>query len=82
MEIKLIKNLSPGLTARGKDEGMNNSTPQQPMPAWTPVKCPNCLGYTTVKWGKVICPTCEGLGYIKVPIKNDEWRQHGNDQNL
>jgi hypothetical protein len=42
-------------------------------PLFIPFKCPNCLGHTTVSYGKQICPTCKGLGFIKVPLEDDEY---------
>ena len=42
-------------------------------PEYIPFKCPNCLGHTTVNFGKNICPTCNGLGYIKVPPQDDDY---------
>lgn len=53
--------------------------PQKVKPAWIPIKCPNCLGYKTVSWGKKNCPTCDGTGYIKVPPADDERSNNGNE---
>lgn len=46
-------------------------------PAWIAQKCPNCLGYKTVSWGRRQCPTCDGAGFIKVPVQDDEGRNYG-----
>ena len=41
-------------------------------PKWIPIKCPNCNGYGSVSYGKKVCHVCKGLGYLKVPPKDDD----------
>jgi phage FluMu protein Com len=47
-------------------------------PEYIPFKCPNCLGHTTVNYGKFTCPTCKGLGFIKVPVEDDDYGKRTN----
>lgn len=45
-------------------------------PKFIPMICPVCKGHTTVNYGKFTCQACDGLGYIKVPPKEE-----GEDKN-
>lgn len=40
-------------------------------PKYIPIKCPVCNGFGTVNYGKQTCKSCAGLGYIKVPPKEE-----------
>ena len=41
-------------------------------PAYIPMKCPVCNGFTTVNYGKQTCAACKGKGWIPVPPEEQE----------
>ena len=55
---------------------MEETQTKKVLPEYIPMMCPVCRGHKTVNWGKEICSVCEGLGFIKVPPK-EEGEQNG-----
>lgn len=45
---------------------------QKVEPVGIPFKCPVCLGFGTVNWGKQICQSCNGKGYVLVPARQQD----------
>lgn len=45
---------------------------KQVKPQYIAQLCPRCKGYKTVSYGKIPCDMCEQLGYIKIPIAEEE----------
>jgi DnaJ-class molecular chaperone len=44
---------------------------EEVIPQYIPMKCPVCSGHGTVNYGQQVCKSCNGLGYIKVPVKEE-----------
>lgn len=49
-------------------------------PKFIPMMCPVCRGHQTVNYGKFICQACKGLGYIKVPPKEEGEEEYGENK--
>ena len=49
----------------------NQNQPNQPKPAYMPVKCVVCNGWGTVSNQRIKCHACEGKGYLLVPTKEE-----------
>lgn len=52
---------------------MMKNLASNPKPQYFAQLCPRCKGYKTVSYGKIPCDMCEQLGYIKVPIVDDDY---------
>ena len=46
---------------------------KQVKPQYIAQLCHRCKGYKTVSYGKIPCDMCEQLGYIKIPILDDDY---------
>jgi len=56
----------------------NTNTPQNQKPSWLPVKCALCEGWGSFSHGTVPCKACNGLGYLKVPPKEEDGEENGH----
>ena len=36
------------------------------------IQCPNCSGYGTKGYNRVVCPSCKGKGVLEVPAKEEK----------
>jgi len=52
-------------------------TPKTLTPKWLPVKCTVCQGWGSFSHGSVSCKACDGLGYLKVPPKEQNGEENG-----
>ncbi len=56
---------------RMSKENNNQEISVKAIPQWLPVKCVLCKGYGSFSYGKITCNACGGLGFIKVPAKEE-----------
>ncbi len=49
------------------------------IPSFIPIKCPVCLGFGSFSYGKIPCKSCDGLGFLKVPPKEEDSEEARND---
>lgn len=48
-----------------------NTSENQSKPSWLPIKCVLCEGWGSFSHGTIKCKACDGLGYLKVPPREE-----------
>ncbi len=56
---------------------MNEEETSKIKPQYIPYKCVICSGYGSFSHGTVLCQACNGLGYLKVPPKDEAEEEDG-----